>query len=131
MNFTIRGKWNQKRVESNTVMFSVTYLAISLCSRLLRLKQFSPVNSHNSHQKVLLIGMPFQVICRVTLPNTELPSGLTVTHSPLYLWCLMQCLPWRRGHSTSSCVEWLPLGRERLAMYMFLYNFLMSLVTWH
>lgn len=65
-------------------MFSRTYRT-TIC---LLLKQFSSINSNSSPQQAFLIGIPFVVICLVTPPKTELPKGLTVSHSPLYFGCL-------------------------------------------
>lgn len=73
MNITAEEKWNQEKAKSNTAMFSIAY-SIGLCPRLLLSKQFSHVNSNNSHQKILLVGIPLLVICLVTPPKTELPA---------------------------------------------------------
>ena len=66
--------------------------------------------------------MPFLVIRRVTMPNTELLAGLSP--SPVYLWYLMQHLPYKRRHSISFFVEWTALGRKRFDMYMYVLDHL-------
>lgn len=97
-------------------MFSITHSTISVVDSCFEGVQFYSFSQADpSH----LLGL----LCP-TLTSLQ----VCVSFAPL---SLMQYLPCRRGPRPVFFVEWLALGRERFAVYIFLYTFLMSLVTGH